>query len=418
MSKILYNFSIKLYSLAIWIFSFFNEKAKKMVVGRIGIFEKLKTDFSENKAPIAWFHCASLGEFEQGRPIIEAFKVDFPEYKILLTFFSPSGYEIRKNYEGADFIFYLPLDTVNNVAHFLKIVNPKLAIFVKYEFWYNYINQLKINNIPTYLVSANFRENQIFFKKMGSFFRKIIFNFDSIFVQNLSSEKLLKSIGYENVTVAGDTRFDRVFQLSKQNKNLPIVEQFKQNNPIFVIGSAWTEDIDFLKATINAPELSNIKFIIAPHEIHESQIKNWQNSFLKPTALYSDFDKNIDYKVLIINNIGLLSSIYNYADFVWIGGAFGAGLHNILEAATFGKPIFFGNKNYLKFKEATDLIEFGGAFSFADPADFNRKFIELTSDKNYYLQTSSISKNYVFQNIGATEKIMNYLKNNLNPKSV
>lgn len=416
MSEILYNFLIKLYGLAIWIFSFFNEKAKKMVVGRIDIFEKLKTDFSENKSPIAWFHCASLGEFEQGRPIIEAFKVDFPEYKILLTFFSPSGYEIRKNYEGAHFIYYLPMDTVKNAAQFLKIIKPKLAIFVKYEFWYNYIHQLKINNIPAYLVSANFRENQIFFKKYGSFFRKIIFNFDHIFVQNSNSQKLLKGIGYEYITVAGDTRFDRVFNLSNQKKILPKIEHFKQNNQIFVIGSAWIEDIDFLRSTINSPEFANIKFIIAPHEIHESQIKNLQKSFLLPAALYSDFDENIDYKVLIINNIGLLSSIYNYADFVWIGGAFGAGLHNILEAATFGKPIFFGNKNYQKFKEATDLIELGGAFSFEDQITFKSKFIALTNDKNYYSQTSAISKKYVTTNIGATEKIMKLINIKLSKK--
>ncbi len=381
-----------------------------MVVGHNDIFRKMQADLSSNKFPIAWFHCASLGEFEQGRPVIEAFKREFPKYKIVLTFFSPSGYEIRKNYEKADFIYYLPFDTNINAKLFIAIVKPKIAIFVKYEFWFNYIKQLQINKIPTYLISANFREKQIFFKNYGSFFKRILFNFTHIFVQNNNSEKLLQSIDYQNITLAGDTRFDRVFELTGQSKTLPIIEKFKGESKLFVIGSAWEPDINFLRKYINSDDNTDLKFVIAPHEIHENEIRNLQNSFKKQAILYSNFNDNSKNNVLIINNIGLLSSIYKYADYVWIGGAFGVGLHNILEAATYGKPIFFGSKNFTKFKEATDLVEMGGAFTFSDYPDFSKKINEFNIKPNYYLKTTEISKNYVSNNIGATEKIMNHIK--------
>ncbi len=382
-----------------------------MIKGRENIFKKLAKVFSENSAPIVWFHCASLGEFEQGRTVIETFKKQFPKFKILLTFFSPSGYEIRKNYAHADYIYYLPFDNQANASKFISIIKPKLAIFVKYEFWKNYLEILKTNAIPTYLISANFRPDQLFFNKNISFYKQILFNFDHIFTQNEESEKLLQSIGYYNITITGDTRFDRVIELQEQNKSLPEIEKFKGNVKLFVMGSAWAEDVSFLLPFINSENV-HLKIIIAPHEIDAIKIEKWRNSFNHKSTIYSEITNNFDSKILIINNIGLLSSIYKYADFVWIGGAFGKGLHNILEAATFGKPIFFGNKNYIKFKEAVDLVENEGAFSFENYKEFQLKFDELNNNSNYYQLCSGKSKKYVEMNIGATKKIMNFIKIN------
>jgi 3-deoxy-D-manno-octulosonic-acid transferase len=410
LSILIYNFSIKLYSFLIWAASFFNQKANKMIIGRKNLLQNLAINFKQNNSPIAWFHCASLGEFEQGRPVIEAFKAEYKNYKILLTFFSPSGYEIQKNYPGADFIQYLPLDTTSNVTEFLAIVKPEMAIFVKYEFWYNYLNGLQKANIPTYLISANFRKDQIFFKKYGGFFRKILFKFDHIFVQNDSARDLLQSIDYDNVTLAGDTRFDRVFQLSKNIKQLPIIEKFKSKHQLFVVGSAWAEDIEFLLPYINAA--TNCKVVIAPHEIKLHQIELWKTKIKAQSIQYSQIKEgqNIEnIKVLFIDNIGMLSSIYNYADICWIGGAFGGGLHNILEAATFGKPIFFGNKNYQKFAEAVDLIENGGAFALNNFDEFNIKINNLLQNNNSYNFAAEASKTYVVEHIGATNTIMNYI---------
>jgi 3-deoxy-D-manno-octulosonic-acid transferase len=405
----IYNISIHIYAFLIRLASNFNPKAAQMIIGRKGIFEKLKTDLAENKKPVAWFHCASLGEFEQGRPIIEAFAKKYPDYLILLTFFSPSGYKIRKNYDKAHIISYLPFDTFANANEFISIVNPKIAVFVKYEFWYNYLNLLKKNDVPTYLISANFRENQIFFKNYGGFFRGIMKSFTHIFVQNKGSEKLLQSIDYKQITVAGDTRFDRVFELSKSSKSLPIIEKFKGEKQLFVLGSAWAADFDFLLPFFNNEHFV-IQVIIAPHEIKNEEIANWQSKLAAHGIKYSQLEANknigFDCKFLFIDNIGMLSSIYKYADYVWIGGAFGKGLHNILEAATFGNPIFFGDKNYTKFQEAVDLCKLKGAFSFGNHVEFEQKISEMYLNIKYLTATSEISRKFVENNIGATEKIM------------
>lgn len=412
-----YNFLIYIYEFLIRLASFFNPKADQMIAGRNGVFEKLKAAFANNKKPVAWFHCASLGEFEQGRPIIEAFSNQYPNYLILLTFFSPSGYEIRKNYDKAHIISYLPFDTFDNSSQFISIVKPKIAVFVKYEFWYNYLSLLKKNDVPSFLISANFRENQIFFKNYGGFFRKIINSFTHIFVQNEISKNLLQSIDYKQITVAGDTRFDRVFELSKSSKSLPIIENFKGEKQLFVFGSAWAADFDFLLDFFNNEQF-DIQVVIAPHEINPSEISDWQSKLSAKSIKYSEITNGnseiLACKFLFIDNIGMLSSIYKYADYVWIGGSFGKGLHNILEAATFGNPIFFGNKNYEKFQEAVDLCKLEGAFSFENKEDFHQKFSELYTDSKYLQSTSDISKNFVQNSIGATEKIMELIKITLN----
>jgi 3-deoxy-D-manno-octulosonic-acid transferase len=418
--KLVYNLSIYAYQFLVWIFGFFNEKAAKMISGRIDWEKKTSEAIIEIKSPIIWFHCASLGEFEQGRPVIEAFAEQLPEYKIVLTFFSPSGYEIRKNYDKAHIISYLPFDTITNANKFLSIIKPKIAIFVKYEFWHNYLNLLDKNNTPTYLISANFRENQLFFKPYGTFFKNILFSFDHIFVQNIHSQKILQSIDFQENTIAGDTRFDRVFSLSKSVKPIEIIKKFKDNNKLFVLGSAWEADIDFLISFFNSSSFE-MQIVIAPHEIKAAEIENWQAKFLKKSVKYSEVLKNESAlnqaNILFIDNIGLLSSIYQYADFCWIGGAFGSGLHNILEAATFGKPIFFGNKNYTKFQEAMDLIELEVAFPIAEYADFEKKINSLMKDNENYTQTCERAKNYVSQNTGATNLIINKILESITPLS-
>lgn len=389
-----------------------------MIVGRRYIFKKLQSSFAINIKPVAWFHCASLGEFEQGRPIIEAFSSQHSEYLIFLTFFSSSGYEIRKNYDKAHVISYLPFDNFNDVQKFLSITKPSLAVFVKYELWFNYLTALKAKEIPSYLISANFRENQIFFKSYGGFFRKIIHAFSHIFVQNESSEKLLLSIDYHNITVAGDTRFDRVIELAKSGKDLPIIEIFKGKKQLLVFGSAWEADFDFLLPFFNN-EAFDIQLVIAPHEINQVEMSEWESKLKAKSIKYSKINSCnssiSEYKFLFIDNIGMLSSIYKYADYVWIGGAFGNGLHNILEAATFGNPIFFGNKNYSKFQEAVDLVEFGSAFAIEKYQDFEQKFLELYTNSAYLYETAEKSRKFVQKNNGATEKIMKLINQTIKP---
>lgn len=399
----------------------FNTKAQLWLTGRETIFEKLQVTFSEEQnTKIAWFHCASLGEFEQGRPVIEAFKLHFPTYKILLTFFSPSGYEIRKNYAGADFIFYLPADTPENAKKFIAIVKPEIAYFVKYEFWHNYISVLHQKSIPVISFSTIFRENQIFFQFYGGFHRQILKNITHFFVQNETSQILLQNIDIQNVTIAGDTRFDRVKQIADARKNLPLIEAFKQNEKLFIVGSCWKQDFDVI-----AHFLQNfsrkLKIIIAPHEIHDAEINSWKTILeqRKSVLKYSEIGKNNlqpsdiqRFDVLIIDNIGMLSSLYQYSDFAWIGGAYGKGLHNILEAATFGLPIFFGNKNYKKFQEAVQLIEEGGAFVIENTNQFTEKITELYEDDFLRKKVGQISGNYVLKNQGATKAIIDFSKRN------
>lgn len=388
----------------------FNTKAHAFTSGRKDIFKRLANTLDSNTAPLIWVHCASLGEFEQGRPVIEKLKFEFPQYKILLTFFSPSGFEIRKNYDQADYIFYLPWDTKRNASRFIEIVKPALAIFIKYEFWYHYSTQLKKRNIPLLSVSSIFRENQLFFKRYGGFYRKILFNFTYFFVQNDESGRLLKSIKIPNFVQAGDTRFDRVNEMVKRSNDLPAVTKFKGNEKIMVIGSCWPEDLEVLVPFINE-HYYHIKFIIAPHEISESFISNLEESLDAETVRYSTIEtaKAGKAQVLIIDNIGMLGRLYKYGEFAYIGGAFGKGLHNILEAACYGIPIFFGNVNYQKFQEAIDLINRGGAFEVADYPDFKNKYEAVTLPQTFLL-ACEVTRQYVEENLGATEKVMQYCR--------
>ncbi len=406
----IYNSLLFLVRLAYSVAGLVNPKAKAFNDGRRQIFEKIKSQLKSNTSPLVWVHCASLGEFEQGRPVIEKLKQEFPTHKILLTFFSPSGYEVRKNYDQADYIFYLPWDTRKNASQLISITNPTLAVFIKYEFWYHYTTELKKKNIPILSVSSIFRKDQLFFKTYGEFYRKILFNFNHFFVQNEESVKLLRSIKIANSTKAGDTRFDRVNEMVKRGSDLPIVTQFKGNEKIMVIGSCWPEDLEVLIPFINE-NYHHIKFIIAPHEITESFMINLERSLNAESLRYSKAEtgKSENAHVLIIDNIGMLGRLYKYGEFAYIGGAFGKGLHNILEAACYGIPIFFGNRNYQKFQEAVDLINRGGAFEVADYLDFKNKYETVTLPQTFLL-ACEVTSQYVEENLGATEKVMQYCR--------
>jgi 3-deoxy-D-manno-octulosonic-acid transferase len=406
--KFLYNLGIGLISVLFKIAGLFNGKARLFVSGRKGLLNRVRRDMEPVRGRRVWIHCASLGEFEQGRPIIEAIRKEYHDVKIILTFFSPSGYEPRKNYQGADFIYYLPWDIPENARRFVDSVQPNIAIFVKYEFWHNYSRILAAKGIPVISVSSIFREDQLFFQTYGGFYRDILKNFSTFFVQNDSSVRLLRSINVNNVTRAGDTRFDRVYELVKTAASIPVAEKFKAGQKVMVVGSAWQEDIDVLVPLINEHQM---KFIVAPHEITESFILDFENSLQVKSIRYSKAAdaKLEDYDVLIIDNIGMLSKLYRYGEFAFVGGAFGKGLHNILEAACYGVPILFGNKNFQKFQEAVDLINRGGAFEVADYTDLKAKYEMLNVPENFML-ACEVTRQYVEENLGATEKIMKYCR--------
>jgi 3-deoxy-D-manno-octulosonic-acid transferase len=380
-------------------------------------------------APTFWFHAASLGEFEQGRPVIEAVRKYYPEAKLVLTFFSPSGYEIRKDYDQVDLVCYLPADTIANVNRFLDAVQPDIALFIKYEFWHNYLHELKKRQIPTLLFSAIFRPNQLFFKWYGGFYRDMLFCFNPILVQNQASEELLKSIGYSKVTVAGDTRLDRVAQIAAQAKSYPEIEAFKGEPPLLIIGSAWPDDMEVLIPFLNQ-FTQPLKVIIAPHEINTEQIQKWQSELQKTSLRFTVYSllwkeqeaknnpldtlhstpRGVPFDTLFLDTIGMLSSIYRYADFVYIGGAFGDGLHNILEPAVFGVPIFFGKPHYQKFQEAHDLLQLGGAVSVANSEELKGVFTEVYENQLVRKQRADSCHEYVLKNAGATEKVMKVIK--------
>jgi len=396
----LYNISMLIYGLLVRLASLFNAKAKLFIRGRKGIFKHISAKFNGNDRPI-WFHFASLGEFEQGRPVLEKIKASKPDEKIIVTFFSPSGYEIRKNYALADGIFYLPLDTISNAKKFVNLVNPKMAIFTKYEFWPNYFRALANKNIPLYIISGIFRPNQVFFKGYGGFYRNVLKCVKHFFVQNEESATLLKSIGIKNVDISGDTRFDRVYENAQSPKNLPVIEKFCGEAPVLIAGSTWPEDEKLLVDLV--AKKTNWKLVIAPHEIHEGHISAITDLF--PNGLrFSKLDANettkIESQVLIIDNIGMLSSLYQYGKIAYIGGGFGVGIHNTLEAAAFGLPVIFG-PNYHKFQEAKDLIEIGAAKSISNTEELNTAF-------EYYVahESGTLAKNYVADKKGATEMIM------------
>jgi 3-deoxy-D-manno-octulosonic-acid transferase len=400
-----------LYFIGVRLVSWRNQKAHLWLAGRRNVFGELqqwRNPFSVAEK-IIWVHCASLGEFEQGRPIIEQIKKDYPSYKILLTFFSPSGYEVRKNYSGVDGVFYLPLDGKFTANKFIDIVKPSLVIWVKYEYWYYYLTALQNKNIPIVLVSAIFRESQPFFKWYGGLWKKILQSFDKIFVQNEQSITLLKSIGKdENALISGDTRFDRVVSIA-ENKTvlLDALTQFCKNKKVIVAGSTWEEDEEELVHYARMHE--QIKFIIAPHEIDEERLQDIKKMF-KNAIYYSEFLKeNTDAQVIIIDNIGMLSSLYELADVTYIGGGFNdSGIHNILEAAVYGKPIIFGPV-YEKFSEAVDLVGREGAFSIENALELERLLDKLLQDEALLKSTSLISKKYVYEKQGATNLIVQYL---------
>jgi 3-deoxy-D-manno-octulosonic-acid transferase len=409
--KFIYNLGIEISRFGYWLISLFNLKADLFIEGRKNLFNDLKSQLARNVSPIIWVHCASLGEFEQGRPVMERLKAEFPTHKILLTFFSPSGYEVRKNYNKADYVFYLPWDTRKNALQFLDLVNPLLVIFIKYEFWYHYSTELKKRNIPLLSVSSIFRSSQLFFKPVGGFFKRILMNFSFFFVQNDTSVTLLKSIGIDQCIKVGDTRFDRVNEMVIRGESIPLVAQFKGHEKVMVIGSCWPEDLDVLIPFINE-NFYSLKFIIAPHEIVGSFIEEIENALNAETVRYSKAEtkKVEDCQVLIVDNIGMLGRLYKYGEFAYVGGGFGKGLHNILEAACYGLPVFFGNKNYQKFQEAVDLINRGGAFDVADYRDFKAKY-ELINVPQNFLLACEVTRQYVEENLGATEKVMQYCRN-------
>jgi len=409
----MYHIAIALYSLAVRLAAPFNKKAKKMLAGQRETFSVLKKQLNPN-APYIWFHAASLGEFEQGRPLIEKIRQEKPEYKILLTFFSPSGYEVRKNYPGADIVCYLPFDHYWNARKFLRIVKPAIAIFIKYEFWMNYLNQLKHLHIPTYIISAIFRPKQIFFRWYARPYREVLNNFDWFFVQDQQSLDLLGRFNHHNVSITGDTRFDRVFEIAEQRKELPVVEKFLNymehgKDTIFVAGSTWENDEAILIPYFNLHP--GIKLIIAPHEISEQRIEMLQNSLTRPSIRYSQANENavIEADCLIIDCFGLLSSIYRYGDLAYVGGGFGKGIHNVLEAAVYGIPVLFGPQ-YHKFKEAKELIACRGAFALTNGEDFSSRMNDFLSYSDLLRETGKNAKEYVTHNLGATQKIYEKLK--------
>ena len=406
--KVLYKISIFFLGLGLRFMSLFNTKAREFVTGRKGLFKKIDEAVKNNSQPMVWVHCASLGEFEQGRPVIEGLKKAFPDHKVFLTFFSPSGYLVRKNYPTADYVFYLPLDTPANARKFVRKVKPRLALFVKYEFWFFYSRALKKAGIPLISISSIFRPEQFFFRKTGSFNRKILKNVTHFFVQNQESVELLRSINIYKVTLSGDTRFDRVKEIVDRREEIEIARRFKGDEKVFVIGSAWQEDLDVLTPFINE---NRLKFIIAPHEIDESGIVQLERSITVKSLRYSQAGnaRPEDYHVLIIDNVGLLSKLYHYGEFAYIGGAFGRGLHNVLEAAAYGIPVLFGDKNYQKFQEAVDLINRGGAFIISDYPDLKKKY-ELLNVPETFLLACEVCRQYVKENTGATEKIMEYCR--------
>ena len=387
----------------------FSPKLKLFVEGRKNVFQYLEENVSY-KSDLIWIHTASLGEFEQGLPIIERLKNDYKNATILVTFFSPSGYEVKKNSRAGDLVTYLPLDTLKNAKKFISLINPKLVIFVKYEVWPNYLSVLNKKNIPTLLVSAIFNKKQLYFKSYGGFMRKSLTAFYHIFVQDVASKKLLNSIHLNNVSISGDTRFDRVLKIVEQDNQLDFMEKFKQNQLCFVAGSTWPEDEAILTSYINTTS-ENIKFVFAPHTIKKEAIEKLKASVNKNVVLYSEIDpKDISqFDVLIIDTIGLLTKVYSYADIAYVGGGFATGLHNTLEPAVFGIPVLIGPE-YKGFKEAEDLVAKKGVISITTLDDFRVQITQLLNSETYYNGTKNVNSNYIMAHKGATEVIVNYIK--------
>jgi 3-deoxy-D-manno-octulosonic-acid transferase len=387
----------------------FNSKVSLWVKGLEGWEEKVKGKIKSGDQ-VVWMHCASLGEFEQGRPVLEEMKLKNPGLKVVLTFFSPSGYEVRKGYAGADIVSYLPPDTPRNATRFINLVNPMFVIFVKYEFWNNYISELYRKNIPLFLISAIFRPGQHFFKWYGSFFRGMLKKFKMIFVQDKASLGLLASIGMDNAMLAGDTRFDRVVQIAGAAKDIQLLEDFRGNEKLFLAGSSWKPDEEIIAEYINSfPD--SMKWVFAPHEIDTANIERLEKLFNATHVRFSEFaTKPSDARILIIDNIGMLSSAYRYASVAAVGGGFGKGIHNILEPACWSIPVIFG-PNHTKFREAVELLEAGGAMSFKNYDEFKTILDRWLTDEKAYSDSASAAGRYVRDNTGATEIILQYIGN-------
>jgi len=382
---------------------------KLFVTGRKETFAKLKQNISDEDAVI-WVHAASLGEFEQGLPLIEKLKKEFPSFKIVLTFFSPSGYEIKKDSNAANVITYLPFDTKENAKKFIQLTKPKLAVFIKYEIWPNYINELNDQKIPTILSAAIFSKNQVYFKWYGGFMRNALKNFTHIFIQNKVSKHLLNSIDINTTTIAGDTRLDRVSEILESDNSISYIENFKNNQLCIVAGSTWQEDEKILIQHINNSE-EKIKYIIAPHKIKKEHITALKNAISKKTILYSEKDENSpeNYEVLVIDSIGLLTKIYSYADIAYVGGGFATGLHNTLEPAVFGIPVLIG-PNYKGFQEAEDLVQSGGIISINDDNSFEQNLNTLLSRKEKRQKLGEINSAYIRKNKGASIRIVEFIR--------
>lgn len=408
----IYNCIVLITTFFISVIALFQKKMRLFVVGRRDSFNKLSMLKKTDK--VIWIHVASLGEFEQGRPIIERLIKEQSGYKIVLTFFSPSGYEVQKNFGLAEVVCYLPMDSRTNVKRFLNITNPTLAIFVKYEFWPNYLRGLNQRAIPTILVSGIFRKNQLFFKPFGAFMRNSLSAFDHFFVQDESSKKLLNSINYNNVTISGDTRFDRVFEILNQDNELSYVSEFKNNQYTIVAGSTWSEDEELLLNYIN--KSTDEKFIIAPHNINKDDIDQLKKAITKKSVLYSEKEeKNLsEYHVFIIDTIGILTKIYSVADIAYVGGGLTKnGVHNVLEPATFGVPIVIGPE-YEKYKEVVDLVSQKGCLVITNQEEFSTIFTKLKNNVSYREKTGQSNQLFIKQHVGATEKIITYINQKLN----
>ena len=406
----MYSLAIFLYMLAVIVVSPFHKKAGAIVRGHIDTFKILREKIDRN-ARYVWFHAASLGEFEQGRPLIERFRREHPEYKILLTFFSPSGYEVRKNYEGADVNCYLPFDTPGNVMSFFRLVRPEMAFFIKYEFWWNFLRACKHYNIPVYSISSIFRANKVFFKWYGKGYSAVLRLVDHFFVQDEESARLLSTLHItDNVTIVGDTRFDRVLDIQAKSRELPLVETFgKDAKSIFVAGSSWPQDEELIIPYFN--NHPQMKLILAPHVIDEAHLKHIESKLKRPFVRYTEANEATVAQAdcLIINCIGLLSSIYRYGNLAYVGGGFGAGIHNVPEAAVYGIPVLFGPNNK-GFREAQDLLRMGGCFEITGQPLFNALVDKLTGNPRLCAKKGALCRDYIKSNAGATETIFSTLQ--------
>ncbi|MDF3078809.1 MAG: 3-deoxy-D-manno-octulosonic acid transferase [Sphingobacteriaceae bacterium] len=404
--RFLYNIGIYVYIFLIQLSAIFNKKAKLWIAGRKNILERIKSEVNGLDKHI-WFHFASLGEFEQGRTVLEKIKEEYPDRKILITFFSPSGYEVRKNYSSADYVFYLPADTPRNAREFIRFVNPELAVFTKYDYWLNYFLELKHRGVKLYVISAIFHPQYSFFRWYGLISRKMLRLVTTVFVQDQNSKELLSSIGINNVIVNGDTRFDRVAENAAHPKSIEPVANFAGTSNVLVAGSTWTEDEKLLSRLCSS--YPDWKLIIAPHEVNKSRIAEAQALFGDKAILFSTLHENsaAEQQVLIIDNIGMLSSLYRYGQIAYIGGGFGVGIHNTLEAAAFSKPVIFG-PNYQRFREAVELLELGGTFTIKSEEDLQNA-MQLLQDESYRSEAGAKAGDYVSKRTGATEKIVRYI---------